>query len=70
MGWLGWTPDVVLATDVNLIEMALASRSDLLSTIFGSGEKGKGKGKRKGRVTANRFKAFRDRINGNKRHGK
>lgn len=70
MGWLGWMPDVALATDVNLIEMALSSRSDLLSTIFGSGEKSKGKGKRKGRVSASRFKAFASRINGKKRDGK
>ena len=70
MGWLGWPPETALAADVNLIEMALSSRSDLLSTIFGSGEKPKGKDKHKGRVTEGRFKAFRDRINGKKRNGK
>jgi hypothetical protein len=66
MGWLGWTPEVALAADVNLIEMALSSRSDLLKTIFGSGEKEKPKGK----LTARGFKAFAARHNGKKRSGK
>lgn len=30
MGWLGWTPATCLSTDVNLIEMALAGRADLM----------------------------------------
>lgn len=46
-----------------MIELALESRSDLLATIFGSGTKGKSKGNR-GKLTPDRFKAFRDRING------
>lgn len=69
MGWLGWTPDAALNADVNLVEMALASRSDLMSTIFGSGEKGKPKDKRKGKVTAKRFRAFAERNNRTKRNG-
>jgi hypothetical protein len=62
---MGWTPEVALAMDVAMIELALESRSDLLATIFGSGTKDKGKGKAKGgKVTPAKFKAFRDRING------
>jgi len=65
MGWLGWTPDVAMATEVAMIELALESRADLLSMIFGAGEKDKGKGKgKRSKVTADNFKRFRDRING------
>lgn len=65
MGWLGWTPEVALATDVAMIEAALESRSDLLTMIFGNGKKPPPKGKRgKGGVTANQFKAFAKRTNG------
>lgn len=42
MGWLGWTPDVAMGADVNLIEIALDGRTDLLSTIFGDGKGGRG----------------------------
>lgn len=63
MGWLGWSPQIALAAEVAMIELALESRSDLLATIFGSGTKGKSKGNR-GKLTPDRFKAFRDRING------
>lgn len=38
MGWLGWTPEVALAADVNAIIMALEGRKELLSMIFGSGK--------------------------------
>ena len=30
MGWLGWTPDVCLRTDVNLLIMALQGRQGIL----------------------------------------
>lgn len=63
MGWLGWSPDVALAADVNLVQIALASRSDLLSVIFGSGKPKTDKAKNK-QTIGSRFKAFRDRING------
>lgn len=64
---MGWTPEVALAMDVAMIELALESRSDLLATIFGSGKKDKDKPKgKKGTVSPARFKAFRDRINGTK----
>ena len=37
MGWLGWTADVALATDVNLVRMGIESRQGLLQMIFGDG---------------------------------
>lgn len=61
MGWLGWEPEVVLATDVNIVIMALQSKSDLLSTIYGSGKKSKPK--RKGPVTAADFKSWSQQHN-------
>ena len=66
MGWLGWTPEVALATDVAMIEAALESRSDLLTMIFGSGKKTPPKGKQRGKggVSATQFKAFAKRTNG------
>lgn len=60
MGWMGWEPAVVLATDVNLITMALDSRRDLISMVFGDGRKAKGKKKR---LSAEDFKAFASRHN-------
>ena len=33
MGWLGWTPEVAMAADVNMIRMALEGRRDLLAAI-------------------------------------
>lgn len=61
MGWLGWEPQVALAADVNLVVMALASKSELLSTIYGSGKKAKKK--RKGKVSAGDFKAWVAQVN-------
>jgi hypothetical protein len=61
MGWLGWVPEVALATDVNLVVMALDSRSDLITTIFGDGKK-RPRGRKK-KVSAGDFKAFAERHN-------
>lgn len=61
MGWLGWTPDVALATEVGLIEMALSSRADLLIMVFGGGKKDEAK--KNGKMTADDFKAFAARHN-------
>jgi len=36
MGWLGWTEREVLASDVNMIHMALDSRRDMLNMLFGT----------------------------------
>lgn len=33
MGWLGWTAPVALATDVNLVRMALDGRIDVLALM-------------------------------------
>lgn len=63
MGWLGWEPGVVLATDINLVIMALGSKADLLSAIHGSGEKPGGKRKAKGKIAAGDFKAWAARHN-------
>lgn len=52
MGWLGWTPDEVMRADVNMIQMALKGREELLGKIFGS-EAGN-----KGPITAGDFKSF------------
>lgn len=38
-GWLGWTPDVVLAAPISQLELAIAGRRDLLQSIFGAPEK-------------------------------
>jgi hypothetical protein len=38
MGWLGWTPDVCLAADVNIIQIAIEGRIEMLGQIFGSGK--------------------------------
>lgn len=54
MGWLGWVPDAALGADVNLVVMALASKRDLISIIYGDGKRS---GKKK-KVTAAEFKAL------------
>lgn len=66
MGWLGWTPDVALQTDVNVLILALDGKTDMLEMIYGSGKKERGRKGKKG-VTPDRFKAFRDRVNGRAR---
>jgi hypothetical protein len=38
MGWLGWTEEALMRTDVNSIEMALRGRRDLLKSIFGGSD--------------------------------
>jgi hypothetical protein len=53
MGWLGWTPEVALAADVNAVRMALQSRSKLLEAIFGSPDR-----PRRGKKVAAKFKEF------------
>lgn len=53
MGWLGWMPDTALGADVNLVLMALASKRDLISVIYGDG----GRASKKRKVTADEFKA-------------
>lgn len=62
MGWLGWTPEVALQTDVNVLILALDGKTDMLEMIYGSGKSDRGRKGKKG-VTADRFKAFRDRVN-------
>lgn len=58
MGWLGWTPEVALQSDINLVRMALGSRTRLLKAIFGSAEPGA-----PGKVTSDLFKAMIARHN-------
>ncbi len=73
MGWLGWTPEVALATDAAIVSDALGGRSDLLAMVFGGGKSDKDdKGKKKGggKVKAKDFTAFRDRVNRGKKGGK
>lgn len=60
LGWIGWPPDIVMQTDVNIIEMALRGREGMLSAIFGSPKGKKGK---KGPVTAKTFHDFVKRHN-------
>ena len=69
MGWLGWTEAEALETDVNSVELALSAKTELLKTIYGSGEKDQGGGKPSKKVTANRFKAFVERMNGSRKRG-
>ena len=35
LGWLGWTEEQALKSDVNAIQIAYAGRIDLLTHIFG-----------------------------------
>lgn len=56
MGWLGWQAEAALATDVNLVIMALDSRGDLINMIFGDGKKRTARKKRK--PSAADFKQF------------
>ena len=67
MGWLGWTLEVSLATDVNAVVIALDSRSELIGMIFGDGKKRGKKGKKKGNI-AQRFKLFVEQHNRGKRN--
>lgn len=60
MGWLGWAPEVAWAADVNMIEIALASRTDLLGMIFGTGKGETGKPRK---MTAGTFRKLAKRIN-------
>lgn len=61
MGWLAWEPEVALGTDVNLVILALDSRTDLIGMIFGDGKKRQGR--RKAKPTAGDFKAFKEAHN-------
>jgi hypothetical protein len=61
MGWLGWTAEQALATDVNLVIMALDSRTDLISLIYGDGKPRSTKKKKK--PTAADFKAWKEQHN-------
>lgn len=63
MGWLGWTADEALSTDIALVEIALSAKSDLLMMIHGTGKK-QTDGKKRGKVTPDGFKAFAKRTNG------
>lgn len=45
MGWLHWTPEVVLKTDVNLIRIAIDGHVEMLGMIFGTTEKSAPKGR-------------------------
>ena len=38
LGWLGWTEEQALASDVNAIVVAYGGRTDMLRWIFGSSE--------------------------------
>jgi hypothetical protein len=40
VGWLGWVPDVVLATPIPMIELSLKGKVDFIKKTnpFGSGE--------------------------------
>lgn len=67
MGWLSWEPEVALATDVNLVVMALDSRNDLITMIFGDGKKRSREAKKK--PSAGDFKAFAARHNQGKKAG-
>ena len=68
MGWLDWSAPQALATEIIAVELALSAKTDLLKTIYGSGEKPRGDKPGK-KVTASRFKAFVDRINGSRKDG-
>jgi hypothetical protein len=46
MGYLGWTPDVCLASDVNVLTLALEGRGEMLAAIFGGKEPAKSGKKR------------------------
>ncbi len=41
MGWLGWTEEETLATDVNAIELAVIGRMNMLKMCYGITEKPK-----------------------------
>jgi hypothetical protein len=56
MGWMGWSAGVALRTDVNLVILALDSRSDLINMIFGDGKK-RQRGKKK-KLGPSDFKAW------------
>ena len=58
MGWLGWTYEETMRTDINGIEIALEGRAELLKMIFGSSKKEKPAGS-----IVERFKAFVARHN-------
>ena len=62
MGWLGWEPDTALRTDVNLVELAIDGRNELLRLIFGSGEPGEPAPKG-GKLIAPRFKRLAETHN-------
>lgn len=60
MGWLGWTWDEVRGQDVNVIEMALEGRAQMLDTCFGDGKRNE---RKKPGVTPARFRSFAERHN-------
>lgn len=38
MGWLGWTEEQALSSDVNAIEVGMRGKVAMLQAIFGSGK--------------------------------
>lgn len=38
LGWMGWTEEQALRTDVNAIQAAYEGRCDMFRALFGSGE--------------------------------
>lgn len=42
MGWIGWTEEQTLATDIRSIVLAYEGRLEMLRHIFGSGEPSEG----------------------------
>jgi hypothetical protein len=61
MGWLGWPWEQVRWQDVNVLQLALDGREELLATIFGGGKAG---GDSAGRpMSPASFRAFANRHN-------
>lgn len=61
MGWLGWTWDKVRWEDVNVLQLALDGREELLASIFGGGKPGGGSERRP--MSTESFRSFARRHN-------
>ena len=61
MGWLGWQWRDIGGLDVNVLMLALEGRTELLTSIFGSSDKSTPA--KRGPMTAEAFRSFRDRHN-------